>query len=156
MSNLNSVDGFLLIPYQTGFELWLGHGGRPCPVAHTFSDQAHDMPHEGEDLHNQTQCEHHATTHPDEDADVDFGLGGHCRQDPVVDEEWEDMDTDEIPCHLRPPSHSNYITVVDVTGVHFLTINYCYCPGAGEQYMQLLNCHIFPSTLRRPKTAFTF
>ena len=46
---------------------------------------------------------------------------------PMDDEEWVDTDRECIPPHLCPPSHFDYLTVIDITGIHFLTINYCNC-----------------------------
>ncbi|KAF8430922.1 hypothetical protein L210DRAFT_3508110 [Boletus edulis BED1] len=75
---------------------------------------------------------------------------------PMDDQEWIDEDQECIPPHLRPPSHSDYLTIVDVTGVHFITVNYCHCPGSLPVHQQLLRGRLFPATLQRPSTAFTF
>lgn len=75
---------------------------------------------------------------------------------PMNDNEWEDMDQDDVPPHLRPPPHSDYLTIVDITGVHFITINYCRCSGSLPNYRQLLESMLFPATLQQPRTAFTF
>ncbi|KAG8220303.1 hypothetical protein J3R82DRAFT_3561, partial [Butyriboletus roseoflavus] len=45
----------------------------------------------------------------------------------------------------------NYLTVVDVTGIHFMTINYCTCPNSDPEYLQLLQCKLYPTTLQIPK-----
>jgi hypothetical protein len=74
---------------------------------------------------------------------------------PIDDEAWEDFDVDEIPPHLRPPSGSDYLTVVDVTGVHFLSIGYCTCSESEPEYLQLLRRKLYPATLQMPRTAFT-
>ncbi|KAF8431530.1 hypothetical protein L210DRAFT_3507864 [Boletus edulis BED1] len=72
------------------------------------------------------------------------------------DQEWIDEDQECIPPHLQPPSHSDYLTIVDVTGVHFITVNYCHCPGSLPVHQQLLRGRLFPATLQRLSTAFTF
>ncbi|KAI6026871.1 hypothetical protein BKA83DRAFT_4050885, partial [Pisolithus microcarpus] len=70
------------------------------------------------------------------------------------DGEWEDVDN--IPCHLRPPVGSKYLTIVDVTGVHFLLVQACQCPNADSFHMQLFRAKLCPSTFEKPSTAFTF
>ncbi|KAI6156685.1 hypothetical protein BKA82DRAFT_4345750 [Pisolithus tinctorius] len=76
---------------------------------------------------------------------------------PMDDQEWEDVeDIEENPKHLRPPAGSRYLTVVDVTGVHFIVVNWCECETAEARYIQLLRAKLFPSTFEKPSTAFTF
>ncbi|KAG2148165.1 uncharacterized protein EDB93DRAFT_1240507 [Suillus bovinus] len=48
------------------------------------------------------------------------------------------------------------ITIVDKSGVHFLSIWYCHCPSALDRDMQLFQAGLFPASFTRPKTAFTF
>ncbi|KAG8216172.1 hypothetical protein J3R82DRAFT_8191, partial [Butyriboletus roseoflavus] len=50
----------------------------------------------------------------------------------------------------------DYLTVVDVTGIHFMTINYCTCSGSDLEYLQLLHFKLCPATLQMPWTVFTF
>ncbi|KAI6041034.1 hypothetical protein EDC04DRAFT_2566131 [Pisolithus marmoratus] len=70
------------------------------------------------------------------------------------DGEWEDVEN--IPLHLRPPVGSKYLTIVDVTGVHFVLVQACQCSNADSYHMQLFQAKLCPSTLERPSTAFTF
>ncbi|KAF8449492.1 hypothetical protein L210DRAFT_3389489, partial [Boletus edulis BED1] len=84
------------------------------------------------------------------------GLHGPDRPRPMNDEEWVDEDEEYIPPHLRPPQHSDYLTIVDVSGVHFITISYCHCPGSAPAHLQLFKSRLFPATLQCPRTAFTF
>ncbi|KIO03632.1 hypothetical protein M404DRAFT_145089 [Pisolithus tinctorius Marx 270] len=43
---------------------------------------------------------------------------------PMDDQEWEDVeDIKENPKHLCPPAGSRYLTIMDVTGVHFIVVN---------------------------------
>ncbi|KAG8214419.1 hypothetical protein J3R82DRAFT_9432, partial [Butyriboletus roseoflavus] len=51
---------------------------------------------------------------------------------------------------------SEYLTVVDVMGVHFLIVKYYTCDDAEMDYMQLLHLKLFLATLERPSTAFMF
>jgi CxC2 like cysteine cluster associated with KDZ transposases len=70
--------------------------------------------------------------------------------------EWEDIEPGEKPPHLQFPKGSGYLTVVDVTGIHFSQIHYCQCPLAMAPHLQLLRASLFPATIHRPSTAFTF
>ncbi|KIK10821.1 hypothetical protein PISMIDRAFT_20066 [Pisolithus microcarpus 441] len=70
------------------------------------------------------------------------------------DGEWEDVDN--IPLHLRPPVGSKYLTIVDVTGVHFVLVRPCQCLNAERYHMQLFLAKLCPSTFDKPSTAFTF
>lgn len=75
---------------------------------------------------------------------------------PMDDEEWQDIEEVEHPPHLKPPSGANYVTIVDVSGIHFVQVNFCTCPGSPPEYLQLLRCRLFPATLKSMRTAFTF
>ncbi|KAI6097374.1 hypothetical protein EDD16DRAFT_1697917 [Pisolithus croceorrhizus] len=68
--------------------------------------------------------------------------------------EWEDIDY--VPLHLRPPVGSKYLTVIDVTGVHFVLVQACQCVNAESHHMQLFHAKLYPSTFERPSTTFTF
>ncbi|KAF8124933.1 hypothetical protein EV363DRAFT_1299555 [Boletus edulis] len=71
-------------------------------------------------------------------------------------DEWIDTDEEYIPSNLRGPDHEDYLTIVDTTGIHYLTINYCRCPNSPPAYMQLFHNKLFPATLDQPWTVFTF
>ena len=47
----------------------------------------------------------------------------------------EDINPNDILPHLCPPSRSYYLIVVDVTGIHFMTVNYCTCPDSDPEYL---------------------
>ncbi|KAI6145946.1 hypothetical protein BKA82DRAFT_3981112, partial [Pisolithus tinctorius] len=68
--------------------------------------------------------------------------------------EWEDVD--DVPPHMRRPVGSKYLTVVDVTGVHFIPVRWCQCEAAESFRLQLLQAKLFPATFEKPSTAFTF
>ncbi|KAI6113980.1 hypothetical protein EV401DRAFT_1889996 [Pisolithus croceorrhizus] len=70
------------------------------------------------------------------------------------EDEWEDIDY--IPLHLRPPVGSKYLTVIDVTGVHFVLLQPCQCMNAESYHKQLLCAKLYPSTFDKPSMAFTF
>ena len=88
------------------------------------------------------------TWQKDEDSqqveDTPFGKGGN------------DGAHANIPAHLKPPAGFDYLTIVDVSGVHFRRINYCACPESKPFHMQLLYSSLFPCTIENPRTAFTF
>lgn len=49
--------------------------------------------------------------------------------------------------------------VIDVNGVHYVTVQFCSCTGAAgwvESYRQLLRVGWYPASFQKPKTAFTF
>jgi CxC2 like cysteine cluster associated with KDZ transposases len=58
----------------------------------------------------------------------------------------------------RSKSSSNQFTVVDCGGVFIHTIKWCKCHASedDDRHLQLLQSGLFPSTISRPQTAFTF
>ena len=46
--------------------------------------------------------------------------------------------------------------VVDVNGIHTTRLRFCSCPGSGTHARQLTKARLFPATIERPETAFTF
>ena len=48
------------------------------------------------------------------------------------------------------------LTIVDTTGIHNVCIGYCRCWNSVGFAEQLLYAKLFPASLQRPKTAFTF
>ncbi|KAH9912946.1 uncharacterized protein B0H18DRAFT_889089, partial [Fomitopsis serialis] len=99
--------------------------------------------------------------------------GGECPVPAVVaddDEEGEaDRTTDatgddevEVPgdplrCADSPPRPPPaMMTIVDTTGVHFLPVTWCGCPGAGDHTSQLLDAGLYPASQRKARTCFTF
>ncbi|KAG9309017.1 hypothetical protein JVU11DRAFT_11133 [Chiua virens] len=63
---------------------------------------------------------------------------------------------EELPPHLRHPQGSDYMTIIDVSGVHCRKIHYCLCPNSKPFHLQLLYMNLFSCTLESPRTAFTF
>jgi len=53
-------------------------------------------------------------------------------------------------------SHLSNFTLVDGNGIHSTSIAFCKCPARGDHVDQLLNAQIFPATVDRPATGFTF
>ena len=48
------------------------------------------------------------------------------------------------------------LDVVALNGVHGCKVMYCECASAGKHWEQLLDAELFPATLAKPATAFTF
>jgi len=48
------------------------------------------------------------------------------------------------------------VTVVDVNGVHLIRMGWCRCASGGSYAEQLLSRRMVPTTILRPRTAFTF
>ncbi|KAG2108111.1 hypothetical protein BD769DRAFT_1366002, partial [Suillus cothurnatus] len=78
--------------------------------------------------------------------------------------EWEDLDVhidkqaegtgSHIASETSPPTTS--LTIIHSTGVFTHNILWCHCPGSLQQYLQLLKAGLFPASISRPRTAFTF
>ncbi|KDQ56925.1 hypothetical protein JAAARDRAFT_194870 [Jaapia argillacea MUCL 33604] len=48
------------------------------------------------------------------------------------------------------------MTIVDLLGVHELTVNLCQCPSKPEDTVQLLDMGLYPASVVRPSSTFTF
>ncbi|KIJ22949.1 hypothetical protein M422DRAFT_196506 [Sphaerobolus stellatus SS14] len=48
------------------------------------------------------------------------------------------------------------LTVLDITGVHTISVGFCQCSKGPEPAEQLLLVKLFPATVLRPQTAFSF
>ena len=48
------------------------------------------------------------------------------------------------------------LVIVDTSGIHELPVVFCKCIGALSEDKQLLNMCLYPATVQRPQTAFTF
>ncbi|KAF8262215.1 hypothetical protein EI94DRAFT_1773257 [Lactarius quietus] len=60
----------------------------------------------------------------------------------------------------KPDCHNKdgkpFITVIDRSGIHEISINWCCCPEAPKHDLQLMMAGLFPATFHNLKTAFTF
>ena len=69
---------------------------------------------------------------------------------------------DRSPCPFNSIGSSDFIfnqfTVVNSVGIFIHTIKWCRCNGDSikDRYLQLLQDRLFPSTITKPQTAFTF
>jgi CxC2 like cysteine cluster associated with KDZ transposases len=57
---------------------------------------------------------------------------------------WEDVHSDIV------------MVLVDTSGVHHHVVSWCHCTGALERHLQLVQSRLYPGSLTRPETAFTF
>ena len=55
-----------------------------------------------------------------------------------------------------PDSKGRPTTVVHVNGIHHIRIQYCQCTDAPSELEQLAKSSLFPASIERPETAFTF
>ena len=63
---------------------------------------------------------------------------------------------DFIPQPRRDDGSGNhFVTIVDMSGVHYLPVVPCDCQGAPDEYEQYLKCNLFPSSFQQICTAFT-
>jgi hypothetical protein len=131
--------------HMAGIQLFMGHGGDPCPsprpsTSLAASSSANVLP---------------PTVEVEED----------CK------ESWEDeCITDES----INPLHKDVLTVVDISGIHILRVSWCTCTDSkanynantninadvnaktDEQYQQVLKTGLYPASFKRVKTVFTF
>ena len=47
------------------------------------------------------------------------------------------------------------ITITHTNGIHRCKLQYCYCTGAPDRPSQLIRSRLWPSSLKRPQSAFT-
>jgi hypothetical protein len=119
--------------FQAGVEIHLGHNGRPCPLKAGVDDAGSGVGVFGND-------------NLDDEEDWD-------------EEDWSDEvdeDIEDISYGLPKLPGPNSCVVVDKSGVHRIRIHPCTCSGCPPLDLQYLDMGLFPATLRRIKTAFTF
>jgi hypothetical protein len=114
---------------QVGVVIYLGHGGKPCPK--NGGSQLGDNGPIGED------------------DDDDTGK---------VDEEEFFNGLEDIPPKPGQPDENGNTTmvIVDKSGVHHLSVNWCHCRDCPEHDMQLLAMGLFPASFKKIQTVFTF
>ena len=71
------------------------------------------------------------------------------------DGERED-ESNGVPLAAWEKQDKHCLVIVDTSGVHQLCIGWCQCTTAAEPHIQLLRSRLFPATIKRPSTAFTF
>ena len=141
---------------KAGFVLYLCHSGAACPSVPSSETSPPSAAHEPQDC---TPAEQGGAS----DNDQADQTQNH-RQGEVHDTDDEDLDFDTAGLssgEMRVPKGSDgrgnsWMTLVDITGVHFLPVHFCTCPNAPMRYIQLLRHALYPVSYDRPQTAFSF
>jgi hypothetical protein len=63
---------------------------------------------------------------------------------------------DSHECPHSSSAHDTLICIVDVLGVFHHKLRWCCCQDAEPHYAQLLRLGLYPASVERPETAFTF
>ncbi|KAF8151201.1 hypothetical protein K438DRAFT_1623891 [Mycena galopus ATCC 62051] len=58
-------------------------------------------------------------------------------------------------CDSPLRAHTHFV-VIDVTGIHYVNVNFCQCDGNIEHRQQLMRVRWWPATARDPRTCATF
>ena len=74
--------------------------------------------------------------------------------EPTEDRECDEMN--EVLLEAWEPRDTRALVIVDVLKVHQLKVSWCCCKGAPGHEIQLFHHHLFPASISRPSTAFTF
>ena len=122
---------------QAGVEIYLGHGGKPCPMLTTTDEEVTEP-----------------TKDDDGSADKD-GIDG-------IESDWEDDGNEEA---FQAPAGESPLPqlkgrgatlVVDQSGLHNIRIHPCCCPDALPTDIQCLRMGFFPTSFKQVKTVITF
>ena len=94
------------------------------------------------------------------DGSSDDGLADECAQY-VAAAEHSHQDAFQLDFGSSRPGKIDkdgnpIITVVDRTGIHEISVRWCFCPDAAGHDMQMIAAGLFPATFWNSKTAFTF
>jgi hypothetical protein len=129
---------------QVGVEIHLGHGGNACPTRRQCAGSDPDGT-EAQDGHGYDGA---ADDEPD-GGDVDDIEGEWVDEDDDEDEDDEDYGLPKL-------KGEDVCVVVDKSGVHRIRVRPCVCNGCPPTDLQCLDMGLFPASLRRIKTLFTF
>lgn len=111
-----------------GVVIHLGHGGQPCPndPASINFEKGTEVPDDWQPYEDDVE---------EEEGDDDEPLLG--------------IDASSLSCHTG-------IVIVDSSGIWKRQVKRCLCPNAPAAHIQLLRMRLFPASIKRPSTAFTF
>lgn len=115
--------------YAQGHVIYLGHGGKPCPI----NDGA------------AIPCEDTFVEKLNLGGEADLAGEEEVVEDEDVDDSWIDQTVTE-----------SLLVVVHTTGVFQHRVRWCTCSGCPKRHFQLLQTGLYPASMRRPKTVFTF
>lgn len=121
-------------------EIHLGHAGSVCPSrAGPGTGHDNDDNNAAEDVDEGSS--HSEASSEDEEA---LGAGGNYSG-------WDDWGNG-LP-KLKGP---DVLLIVDTTGCHRLKVHGCKCANAPPDDIQLLKMGLFPASIKKPSTVFTF
>ena len=60
----------------------------------------------------------------------------------------------DMLCYCPERGHTNFL-VIDINGIHPVSVNFCGCEQRTSHRQQLLRCAWYPSTVHNPRTACT-
>ncbi|KAI5998461.1 hypothetical protein EDC04DRAFT_2584920, partial [Pisolithus marmoratus] len=111
---------------ELGFLWHIGHGGLPCP--------------RGPENPNLEESGYESGEGPPHYRSVAFAQGG-----PMI-------------THPARRSSRSQMTIVHTKGIFTHEISWCSCPGSdpNDWHLELLQGRLFPASISKPKTAFTF
>ncbi|KDQ49348.1 hypothetical protein JAAARDRAFT_143578, partial [Jaapia argillacea MUCL 33604] len=126
-----------------GIKIHLGHGGAICPTNQyagpsRFAGSMEGHPSAPVDKSNPFVVE---------DDDDEEGINWRDELDEALLSEKSNFN------RLRPKLCGRTMIVVDTLGVHELTMNFCSC---ADKTIQLLDLGLYPGSVKRPATTFTF
>lgn len=146
-----------------GVQIHAGHRGQPCPSLGTYP--AGSMP----------QPEYAAPPPDDSETEPPYMAG---EEGPDIDDEDAEMDfrpddetlvtsVAELPrfgdpiytamplADYRMVQGDRMMVVVDLDGVHEMSVTFCCCPDAPRDDLQLIDLGYYPASIHRPRTIFT-
>ncbi|EIW75517.1 hypothetical protein CONPUDRAFT_22788, partial [Coniophora puteana RWD-64-598 SS2] len=140
-----------------GLAINVGHDGDICPHADlpSWHKGNHDADNwmDVDDADAQSSMHAESNTHTESNKVVaqeimDYRRGKQLKL-------YADADADDNRDNRRRRQQT-HITVVDVSGVFELPINWCNCEPKTAHHKQLLNMRLYPGSQKSPRTAFTF
>lgn len=78
------------------------------------------------------------------------------QEDQARSSDEEEGENDGEPLTAWEKQDRRCLVIVDTSGVHQLRVSWCQCGTAPKPHIQLLQNHLFPASIKRPSTAFTF
>lgn len=139
----------------TGLVLYMGHGGLACPQY----INANDGQASASTASTQPEAQPDGPEPPDDNASSD---PLHRPDTPDSDNEYISFETGGLLHESdRFPKGSTgagfqWMTIVDITGIHQIPVCFCSCDASIPPHIQLLRLGLYPVSHDRPRTVFTF
>jgi hypothetical protein len=121
--------------HEVGVEIYLGHGGAPCPLV-TEMNPLEDCGDMDVDDHDNSDWEDGEEAVPEAPPLRAFA--------------------DTVNISVTSMQMVTVLCVVDRSGIHHLPVRWCRCAGHAADEHQLFSMGLFPASFKRIKTAFTF